>query len=329
MSEPEFRIPFEKLLRDSLRGRRQLDRRAMLVEALGRIGSPASIGALKGTIRWARAQRDAGKIAPETVNRFWDDAGRALREIAGKDVLDADRHAPVYEYFLSLLEDPDEVVRNFAADHLEALSGREHGLDVAEWRRWHEEETVEARVAAKDVRALVLDLRRQVSASDLDRAARAMRALIRLDDADGHREIRSVALRKNADVLMRTVAVDTLAAAKTGLSKEDLSGLLGGESAIPLLRSAVRALGNFDEGPVVKILHERFLIEENSELRREILATLRRMLDDAVFGALVDAVRDEVPAICEAAADELRKRSGQRFGVEPDKWEEWYRRTFR
>jgi HEAT repeat protein len=331
VTDPALAPAFEKVLRTPLEGARRLDRKIVAGIALGKIGVPRSIRPLKDALAWTRKQIAAEAMTPEQGNAVWDTLGKALRRIAGTDVLDAGRWAPVFEYYLGFVEDEgeDEVFRNFAADELEKLCGAKHGLDAKAWKGWREDRIIDAYAKAGNAAALIADMNRHVNAKDVARAARAVRALVGVGGDAAHGALRVLVLRGSVDASIRMVALDALARAEKPLARKDLVGLLEKETNQGILRSVVEALAVHDEDPVAEALHERYLVEEDAVLRRTIVESLREMTADAVLPALVAAVRDEMPAIAQAAAQELEKRTYKRFGVDPDKWEEWYERNFK
>jgi HEAT repeat protein len=187
---------------------------------------------------------------------------------------------------------------------------------------------VVAWTAAGDPAPLLSDLRRRVREGDVERSARAIRALVKLPDASARKALRDLALAGGVPASIRSIALSELAKAGKGLDRDDLLKLLEEAENVDVVRAAVLALGRMDEEPVANALHERFLIEENVDVRRTILSSLRGMTADAVFPALVDAVRDEVPGISEDAVAELEKRTGKDFGHDADRWEAWVKETF-
>jgi HEAT repeat protein len=331
LTDPALAPAFEKILRTPLEGARRLDRKAVAVITLGRIAEPRSIKPLKDAFAWTRREIAAEKMSPKQANGFWNAIGKSLRLIARAEVLDAERWPPVFEFFLGLVEDKaeQEVVRNFAADELERMSGEKHGLDPAAWKSWREDETVKAHAAAGNVTALITDMNRCVNAKDIPRAARAIRALVGTGGDAAYRALRVLVLRGSVEASIRMVALDALVKAKKTLERKDLLTLLEKEEHQGILRSVVLALAVIDEDPIAEALHERYLVEEDVVLRRTIVDALREMTVDAVLPALVAAVRDEIPAVAAAAAKELEARTMKRFGVDPDKWEEWYDRNFK
>jgi HEAT repeat protein len=328
LSDPALRRTFEATLTGKLEGVRQLDRRGVAAVVLSRIGDPASIPVLRRAFARSRELLAEGKIRDTEADAYWDILGKAMRILGGKDVL-ADSWVSVFTFFLELLEDGDEMARNFAADHLEALTKQKHGLDRAAWMRWREGAEIDRRVADGDSGPLVLALRVRVREGDVDSALRLIRALATIGDARALSALRGMVRQSGADPRVRRLVLLELGKREDGLDRDTLLSLLESEEDASLVRSVVVGLGRHDETRVVKALHERYLVEDDSETRRTIVVVLRRLTVDAVYEALVDAVADEFVRVAEAAAEELTKRTGKHFGTDAEKWRDWYRRNFR
>jgi HEAT repeat protein len=66
------------------------------------------------------------------------------------------------------------------------------------------------------------------------------------------------------------------------------------------------------------------LRDKNANVREEVAGALRRTKDPRAIEPLIASLKDEDSDVRHNAARALKKVTGQDFGQDPEKWQEWW-----
>ena len=105
-----------------------------------------------------------------------------------------------------------------------------------------------------------------------------------------------------------------------------LSRLLGQDR--DLTDAAAQALATFKNNPAALNPLVRYVRNlDNGSNRRSVARAMGKLVDKEAALALISVLSDDNQLVREAAADGLEQMTGELFGTDPQRWEQWWRRV--
>jgi hypothetical protein len=130
-----------------------------------------------------------------------------------------------------------------------------------------------------------------------------------------------VASLRNEDWIIRAFAAAVLGKIEDPRVVKPLILALKDEDGVVRINATI-ALGGIRDSRSVKPLIAA-LRDEQWRVRMYASRSLGALVDTGAVDPLIDALNDKVPRVAAAAAEALKRITGEEFGLDPEKWRRW------